>query len=1131
MIQSPVSKTGIAATLGTNIIFDTDFTTSGINTIKSSDIIKIDDEFMKVLSITGVGSTQRLYVQRPILGSEIAVHSSGATIELFKGQYTITDNTLNFVAAPHGMQPISTTTGSPDERDFSGLTTSSSFSGRVFTKRGIQGSSNETYYNNFVFDDISNQFTGFTSEFVLKSNGADVSGITSNSILLINNIFQSPQGIQAAEIGEYQNFESAGVTTVQFTSGGLGTPRGYDVNRGPFPIGGMIVSVGSEEGFGYQPLVVAGGSAVVSTAGTISSVSIGNSGSGYRSGIQTSVSVGIQTESSSTIYGIGTATVNNGHLTSVNVTSDRVFYVPRSISNVEYTRTTGLTTVTTSTDHGLTLGGEVILSGIAFTCDYTGSGPVNISNVVYDNTTGIMTVTTSGAHNLQTTGQRSDVLLTGIAMTCGLDGGASTHIYPRTTDPAYCGSKVSAVNSSTEFETNVGVSTVPTFYQSGGVAQPAIIAPRLINNSTSGYDPAVDGTNILKIVDSTSFEVNTGLSTRDHFYARCGTVNVPLNVVFDEPLSYSNIPLVYASGSSGIGTEATIDIKVGQGSSVIDFEINDFGFGFESNQELTVPVGGTTGIPTNTSLTFSEFKISIQNTYSDSFLGYSPGEFQVFDRIDEKFNDVDKIFSLTLDGNPIAIKASSNSNIEVDQTLLVFINDILQVPGESYTFEGGSQIIFNEAPKGPGSGIPEGDTSRILFYKGGGENDVVFKDILETVKQGDSVHLKADIENGQSVKLNQNNRVITGINTIDAVQTTSYFGPGLTDDKTTSRPLTWCKQTVDRKIGGQFVSKDRVKYEPGIFPSAYITSSIGIGTTLAYVDSARPLFDSNNEQTDRAFQNKVTIISQDPVTSAAATATVGTSNTITAINLTSGGLGYDFVPTVTIAGHTAGTQAFATATVTNGTVTGFTISDGGTNYTTPPLVIIEEPKIKKEEIDVTSYSGDYGTIVGLGSTAVGAQKQLFFDLYIPTDSFMRDASLVGTAKTISSIGTDDIIVIKDTYVSIGDTFATAVGVATPFLDGVYKVGSASSEIVTVYNESSVGISTLVVRIKCDVDDYGAGIAFTQRPSLGNYSWGKIMFDERVNPQSFDFYGEEGVIGISTSGYVRRTESLKHKNYT
>ena len=95
-----------------------------------------------------------------------------------------------------------------------------------------------------MIDDVSKGFTGVASNFTLKSDGANVSGITSNTVMLVNNIFQSPQGVQGDEIGEYQNFESSGVTTVRFTAG-LGTPTGYDQNQGGLPIGGMIVSVGS----------------------------------------------------------------------------------------------------------------------------------------------------------------------------------------------------------------------------------------------------------------------------------------------------------------------------------------------------------------------------------------------------------------------------------------------------------------------------------------------------------------------------------------------------------------------------------------------------------------------------------------------------------------------------------------------------------------------------------------------------------------------------------------------------------------------------------------------------------------------------------------------------------------------
>ena len=285
----------------------------------------------------------------------------------------------------------------------------------------------------------------------------------------------------------------------------------------------MLVSVGSSAGFGLQPLVAAGGEAVVSAAGTITSVSIGNSGSGYRSGIQTDINVVVELPdvNGTTLVPIGIASATDGNVTSVAITTDRVFYAPRSVSNVLYDNVTGVTTITTSTAHGLSANEVINVSGIAFTCNYSGSEAVNVTNALYDNVTGILTVTTAAPHNLNTSGQRSDVLLTGLGFTCGL--GPGTHVYPRTTDPIYCG-KVTAVNSATEFEVNAGVTTVPTFYQSGGTAQPALIAPRVNNNSASGFDPASQGSSVLRIIDNTTFEINSGLSTRAHFYARCGTV-------------------------------------------------------------------------------------------------------------------------------------------------------------------------------------------------------------------------------------------------------------------------------------------------------------------------------------------------------------------------------------------------------------------------------------------------------------------------------------------------------------------------------------------------------------------------------------------------------------------------------
>ena len=109
-----------------------------------------------------------------------------------------------------------------------------------------------------------------------------------------------------------------------------------DVNTGSIPVGGVIVSVGSTQGFGYQPLVAAGGTANVSGFGTISSISIGNSGSGYRTGISTyngvvqelTYNVGLRTADIDTVEvtAIGTATVVNGNVTGVSITNPGAGY-------------------------------------------------------------------------------------------------------------------------------------------------------------------------------------------------------------------------------------------------------------------------------------------------------------------------------------------------------------------------------------------------------------------------------------------------------------------------------------------------------------------------------------------------------------------------------------------------------------------------------------------------------------------------------------------------------------------------------------------------------------------------------------------------------------------------------------
>ena len=938
IIQSPVVSTAVTSNLADHL-FTTDdiIKLTGINSIFGSDLLKIGNEIVKVEGV-GIGSTNYVRVRRNWLGTPLAGYSTGTLVTKVIGNYNIVDNTLNFVEAPYGNTPLGTSTNPPDERDWTGISTSSSFQGRTFLRSGVVNTANETYYKNYIFDDISAGFDGDRRDFTLKSNGLDISGIsTENAIILINDVFQGP-GISY----DYNLTENTGITSITFT--GTATSTASDPNTTNLPLGGVIISVGSTEGFGYQPLVAAGGTAIVSGLGTISSISIGNSGSGYRVGVQTSVRVAVQTSSTGVpnLEFIGTATISNGNIVSVAITNPGV--------------------------------------------GYTSSNP-------------------------------------------------------------------------------------------------------------------------------------------------------PI-VVFDSPLSYDNISLEYSSSSvSGFGTGASISVVVGQGSSVINFEIQNTGKGYGIGEILTVPFGGSTGIPTDPSKPFSEFNITIQNTFTDEFTGWSIGELQVLDNIEELFDGSTTTFPLRVSGNLVSIRSSRGSKINVQDVLLIFVNDILQVPGEGYTFTGGSIITFSEAPK-------VDDKCKILFYKGSGDSDVVFRNIIETVKVGDELTIGYDSDSGQTSVLQEDPRTVTSVDSTDITSTIPYFGPGNTEDESLLRPVVWCRQTEDKIINEKEIGKDRELYESVINPFAYIINSVGVGSTEIYVNSVRPFFNPQNENDiSLTFQNKVKFISQDEKISAAATAIVSAAGTISLVEISTGGLGYSTTPSVSIGGTLQsvglGTTATAAAVISiGGTVSQINLVNAGTGYTTtnPPVVLISPPTFIDEENDVVSYNGDFGVIVGFGTTTISSQPQLIFDLYIPLNSYMRDSSVVGAAVTISGISTGDYFVVSNTNIGSAVTSLSSsgsiVGIGTSFVDNVYYVDNHETILApTGIASGGVGIGTSIVkRVFVRVTDNFVYSGVSTSGYFGEYSWGKILVGSRTGINSYTAYTSNGISGITTSMIVQRFEPLRFKNY-
>jgi hypothetical protein len=389
------------------------------------------------------------------------------------------------------------------------------------------------------------------------------------------------------------------------------------------------------------------------------------------------------------------------------------------------------------------------------------------------------------------------------------------------------------------------------------------------------------------------------------------------------------------------------------------------GIGTSATPRVSNPLSNPVSLPTtlgaaSSTSPFPELQIEVIRVSNTKFAGWSIGDLEVFDTLDELFDGTTKKFALYLGGVRQDIRTKKGSPLDIEANLLVFINDILQVPGQAYTFSGGSVISFTEAPR-------VGDNSKILFYKGTGTLDVRLVDILETIKAGDQVQLVSD-----QFYESEDERTVSFINSSDSLQTVNYRGLGISNDDTFERSLTWCRQTEDIIIDGAEVTKDRILYEPLINPTTNIIRSVGVGSTYVFVDSVQPFFNTNNENTTTAYRSKITITSQDYSRKATAEAVVGAGGTIASITMIDGGAGYLSTPEVSIAtpvGLGTSTRAYATAVLSGDTVGSIIVTTEGSGYisTIPPIVSIETPKAIREEISNVTYLGDFGNIIGVSS--------------------------------------------------------------------------------------------------------------------------------------------------------------------
>jgi hypothetical protein len=856
MIQSPIVSTSTTTRLAANVALkDIRIKVEDPSAFVGGDIFKVNDEIIRV-KVVGFGSTNTLLVNRFWMGTFPGIHSEGDVCIKIKGDYNIVNNAINFYDAPYGKVPVVPENPRYDEVDYTGITTYSTFSGRIFNKSGVTNTSSATYSDNILLDDISEQFTGIATIFNLKNDNKPITGIsTSNLFVLVKDIFQIPNNELktrgAFELGQ----NTSGETTIIFNQEDELTSDVTDINITDIPSGGIILSIGSTFGHGYQPLKAASGIAQVNNSGIITSISIGYTGSGYRiTGgkeilVSTASTVAIGTDiipitqerglfdklqyssQNSCNIGIGTTTLHSVSIVSYNPLD----------STIKISRNTNVV-IPSSTPTSIFLD--------SLTAELVDIGIRVGSNENYENTYIGFTTVISGSISTN-----FSLINPGISY---------TSFYNKFDTKA----TISVSSGSTAIYLNSIKDTLPGDYVSINSLLRKVVSV---------------GNTFVETQSAFGFAISSGDKVYIEKYS-------PPEVVFDSPLGYSNIPLIYSSssGSSGIGTGAKVKVIVGENGSVIDFEMENNGYAYKKGDVLTIPVSGNSGIPLDPSSSFEEFKIFVDSVYNTKFSGWSIGDLQVIDNFDDLFDGNRQIFPIRINGAARSIRAKRGSTIDVQATLIVLFNDILQVPGQGYIFKGGSIIYFPEPPK-------YGDTVSIIFYRGNEEVDVIDVDILETVKIGDGLRITSDQK-----RYNENERIVVDVVSSDYANTNPYSDKGISEDFNFLRPVILSKQNVDLVVDGTNIGKDRIYYEPTIYPSAIIIQDVGVASSEIYVDSLKTFFDNDSENMPDKDKFIIKLIDRTPLKGAIAVSQVPGSGTVSSVDVIDGGYGYTNVPKVSI---------------------------------------------------------------------------------------------------------------------------------------------------------------------------------------------------------------------------------------
>jgi hypothetical protein len=270
------------------------------------------------------------------------------------------------------------------------------------------------------------------------------------------------------------------------------------------------------------------------------------------------------------------------------------------------------------------------------------------------------------------------------------------------------------------------------------------------DNLGSGYNGIVAiGVSVYQsghIGDTAIITASVGAGGTLSFTVGAGGTGYTNPKVFVSEPSYENLTV---TGVSRLGVGTTTDtgiglllnVEVGASSTtgigstyfeVSRFSISRQGYSFQRG-DVFKPVGLVTAKGLASPL--SEFKLTVVDTFSDSFAAWQFGEFDYIDSVKNYQDGVRTRFPLFYNNELLSFESIEDSQVNLSNALLIVINGVIQDPGVAYEFDGGTSLVFTTAPR------PE-DNIAIFFYKGTDGDDVVVVDsINETLKRGDTVQV------------------------------------------------------------------------------------------------------------------------------------------------------------------------------------------------------------------------------------------------------------------------------------------------------------------------------------------------------------------------------------------------------